>query len=29
MTTTQMVSFQSGDQRLEAYLARPEGEGPL
>src|SRR3712207_4376259 len=22
-----MVSFQSGDQRLEAYLARPEGEG--
>ncbi len=29
MTTTQMVSFQSGDQRLEAYLARPEGEGPF
>jgi carboxymethylenebutenolidase len=27
MTTTQMVSFQSGEQRLEAYLARPEGEG--
>ena len=24
-----MVSFQSGDQRLEAYLARPEGEGPF
>ena len=29
MTTTQMVSFQSGDQRLQAYLARPEGEGPF
>jgi carboxymethylenebutenolidase len=29
MATTQMVSFQSGDQRLEAYLARPEGEGPF
>ena len=29
MTTTQMVSFQSGDQRLEAYLALPEGEGPF
>jgi carboxymethylenebutenolidase len=29
MTTTQMVSFQSGNQRLEAYLSRPEGEGPF
>jgi carboxymethylenebutenolidase len=29
MTTTQMVSYQSGDQRLEAYLARPEGEDPF
>ncbi len=27
MTTTQMVSFQYGGQRLEAYLARSEGEG--
>src|SRR5688572_30588399 len=29
MTTTQMVSFQPGNQRLEAYLSRPEGEGPF
>jgi carboxymethylenebutenolidase len=26
---TQMVSFLSGDERLEAYLARPEGDGPF
>jgi carboxymethylenebutenolidase len=25
----QMVSFQSGDERLEAYLARPDGDGPF
>src|SRR5215216_3454393 len=29
MATTQMVSFHSGDERLEAYLARPEGDGPF
>jgi carboxymethylenebutenolidase len=29
MTTTQMVSFQPGNRRLEAYLSRPEGEGPF
>jgi len=29
MTASQMVSFQAGDERLEAYLARPEGEGPF
>ena len=26
---TRMVSFRSGDENLGAYLARPEGEGPL
>ena len=29
MATTRMVSFQSGDERLEAYLARPDGDGPF
>ena len=29
MPTTRMVSFRSGDENLEAYLAQPEGEGPL
>ena len=24
-----MISFQSGEGRLEAYLARPDGEGPF
>lgn len=27
--TTRMVSFRSGNQDLEAYLAHPEGEGPF
>ena len=25
----QMTSFQSGNRQLEAYMARPEGEGPF
>ena len=29
MPTIRMVSFRSGDENLEAYLAQPEGEGPL
>ena len=29
MPTSRMVSFRSGDQNLEAYLVRPEGEGPF
>src|SRR5919199_3173878 len=29
MPTTRMVSFRSGDENLEAYLAQPEGEGPF
>src|SRR4051794_28175356 len=29
MPRTRMVSFRSGDENLEAYLAQPEGEGPF
>ncbi len=25
----QTISFQSGNRRLEGYLARPEGDGPF
>ena len=29
MPTTQMVSFRGEENQLQAYLARPEGEGPF